>query len=193
MCSSDLDDQSDDPSAVTRDYVLRLDRDGAPVRELTLEEALRVVPESSVSSFKGGDLVLVDLVLVTPSPREFVVLDDPLPAGFEAVDARLATTGASYDVDRADDRASDDDDDEPGDDEVAKGTAYRPSQFLREIRDDRVLFFVDHLPAGMFRYRYLARATSIGAFVVPPAKAEEMYTPEVFGRTGADLIRISPK
>jgi hypothetical protein len=158
-----------------------------------LEEALRVVPESSVSSFKGGDLVLVDLVIVTPSPREFVVLDDPLPAGFEAVDARLATTGKSYDVDRADEPASDEDDDEPGDDEVAKGTAYRPSQFLREIRDDRVLFFVDHLPAGMFRYRYLARATSIGAFVVPPAKAEEMYTPEVFGRTGSDVIRVSAK
>ncbi|MEO7330308.1 MAG: MG2 domain-containing protein, partial [Minicystis sp.] len=32
-----------------------------------LEEALRTVPESSVSSFKGGDLVLCDLVIVTPS------------------------------------------------------------------------------------------------------------------------------
>jgi uncharacterized protein YfaS (alpha-2-macroglobulin family) len=160
-----------------------------------LEEALKIVPESSVSSFKGGDLVLVDLVVVTPSPREFVVLDDPLPAGFEAVDARLATTGRSYDVDAADDESGDDDDDgdEPSDDDVAKGGAYRPSRFLREIRDDRVLFFVDHLPAGMFRYRYLARATSLGAFVVPPAKAEEMYTPEVFGRTGSDLIRIGLK
>ena len=44
-----------------------------------------------------------------------------------------------------------------------------------------------------FRYRYLARATTLDAFVVPPTKAEEMYSPEVFGRTGADLIRISAK
>ena len=26
--------------------------------------------------------------------------------------------------------------------------------------------------------------------MVPPTKAEEMYTPEVFGRTGADLIKV---
>ncbi|MFO0762492.1 MAG: MG2 domain-containing protein [Byssovorax sp.] len=156
-----------------------------------LDEALKIVPESSVSSFKGGDLVLCDLVIVTPSPRTFVVIDDPLPAGFEAVDAKLATTGKSYDVDSAEEPGGDDDDD--SDDNVARGTAYRSSSFLREIRDDRVLFFVDHLPAGMFRYRYLARATSLGAFVVPPTKAEEMYTPEVFGRTGSDLVRINAK
>ncbi len=165
-----------------------------PVSPGALEEALRSVPESSLSSFKGGDLVLCDLVIVTPSPREFVVIDDPLPAGFEAVDTRLATTGRSFNVDLAGDNADyEDGDEDPDGDEVAKGTAYQSSRFLREIRDDRVLFFVDHLPAGMFRYRYLARATSLGAFVVPPAKAEEMYTPEVFGRTGSDLIRISAK
>jgi hypothetical protein len=63
---------------------------------------------------------------------------------------------------------------------------------VREIRDDRVLFFIDHMSAGMFHYRYLARATSLGTFVLPPTKAEEMYTPEVFGRTGSDVIRIAP-
>ena len=35
----------------------------------------------------------------------------------------------------------------------------------------------------MYRYRYLARATTLGTFVVPPTQVEEMYTPEVFGRT----------
>jgi hypothetical protein len=48
------------------------------------------------------------------------------------------------------------------------------------------------MSAGMFHYRYLARATSLGTFVLPPTKAEEMYTPEVFGRTGSDVIRIAP-
>jgi alpha-2-macroglobulin len=162
------------------------------VRPEGLEEALKTVPEASTSTFKGSDLILADLVVVTPSPREFVVIDDPLPAGFEAVDARLATTGAGYNVDDAASR-SDADDDEPSDDEVAVGTAYRPSRFLREIRDDRVLFFIDHLPAGIFRYRYLARATTLGAFVVPPTKAEEMYSPEVFGRTAAQTIQVTGK
>jgi alpha-2-macroglobulin len=156
-----------------------------------LDEALRTIPEAGVSSFKGGDLVLADLVLVTPSPRDFVVIDDPLPAGFEAVDARLATTGARFNVDAAASRGNDDD--EPVPDDVGSGRGYRQAAFLREIRDDRVLFFADHVPAGMFHYRYLARATTLGSFIVPPAKVEEMYTPEVFGRTAADVIKIGAK
>ena len=156
-----------------------------------LEDALKTIPETGTSSFHGGDLILADVIVVTPSPREIVVIDDPLPAGFEAVDAHLATTGARYDVDSADARSGGDgDDDDP--DQRAAGGKYGSSRFLREIRDDRVLFFVDHLSAGMFRYRYLARATTHGSFIVPPTKVEEMYTPEVFGRTGADLIKITP-
>ena len=155
-----------------------------------LEDALKSIPEASARAFRGSDLVLGDVVVVTSSPREFVVIDDPLPAGFEAVDARLATSGASVNVDRASARSGGDDEDE-GD--AASGRGYRPSGFLREIRDDRVLFFVDHMAAGMYHYRYLARATGLGTFVMPPTKVEEMYTPEVFGRTGAELVRISPK
>ena len=155
-----------------------------------LEDALKTIPETGTSSFHGGDIILADVIVVTPSPREIVVIDDPLPAGFEAVDAHLATTGARYDVDSAEARSGGGDDDDP--DPRAAGGKYGSSSFLREIRDDRVLFFVDHLSAGMFRYRYLARATTNGSFIVPPTKVEEMYTPEVFGRTGADLIKITP-
>ncbi|MEO8073634.1 MAG: hypothetical protein ABI686_10355 [Acidobacteriota bacterium] len=34
------------------------------------------------------------------------------------------------------------------------------------------------------------QATTPGQFVVPPAKAEEMYHPETFGRTGMDFVKI---
>lgn len=158
-----------------------------------LEEALGVLPAGSARAFKGGDLVLADVVVVAPQPREFVVIDDPLPAGFEAVDARLATTARGLDVDAAAARGDDEEEqtDEERDDAVATKRAYQPSRFIREIRDDRVLFFVDHMAAGMYRYRYLARATTLGAFVLPPTKAEEMYTPEVFGRTAAGTISIA--
>lgn len=162
------------------------------VQPEALAEALKSVPAATARAFRGSALVLGDVVVVTPSPRSFVVIDDPLPAGFEAVDARLRTTGASADVDAAADRGGADDDEEDPD-EAAAGRSFRPSSFVREIRDDRVLFFVDRMGAGMFHYRYLARATSVGAFVLPPTKVEEMYTPEVFGRTGADVIRVSPR
>lgn len=158
----------------------------------SLDEAVRTVPTTSATTFNGSDLVLVDIVVVTPSPRRFVVIDDPLPAGFEAVDMRLATTGAGLDVDAAASRArryGDDDDDAAR----AAGQAENYSWYQREIRDDRVLFFVDAMAAGMYHYRYLARATSIGRFVTPPARAEEMYSPEVFGRTDARVLTVQPK
>ncbi|MCC6557811.1 MAG: hypothetical protein IT372_33100, partial [Polyangiaceae bacterium] len=159
-----------------------------------VDARLATTARAGATRFSGGDLVLAEVVVVTPSPREFVVIDDPLPAGFEAVDARLATTARSLDVDRGDDRHDGGGDEgEEDDDERAMGRAYNPSRFIREIRDDRVLFAVDHMAAGMYRYRYLARATTLGSFVLPPTRAEEMYTPEVFGRSAADLIKVGER
>ena len=119
---------------------------------------------------------------------EYVVLDDPLPAGLEAVDARLATTArwANISGSAVDDRPYG-----PSyEDDVAHGRALLPSQYRRELRDDRVVFFIDHLAAGIYHYRYLARATTPGRFVVPPTRAEEMYNPEVFGRTAASQLEV---
>lgn len=131
-----------------------------------LQAALATLPESSQSRVRAGDLVLVDVVLVTAAPREQVVVDDPLPAGLEAVDAAFATTARSLDV--ADDAFD-----------------------HREMHDDRVLTFVEHMPAGVRHYRYLARATTPGAYLVPPTKAECMYEPEVFGRNAASKLTPS--
>jgi uncharacterized protein YfaS (alpha-2-macroglobulin family) len=46
------------------------------------------------------------------------------------------------------------------------------------------------MPAGIYHYRYLARATSLGRFVAPPTRAFEMYQPEVFARTGASIVEV---
>ncbi len=151
-----------------------------------LDEALATVPNKELLDFAGSDLVLADVVVVTPKPRSFVVIDDPLPAGFEAIDMRLATSsgrlgGAEYSAPRFDE------------DDEATGRADQFSWYTKELRDDRVLFFVDHMAAGVYRYRYLARATSFGKFVVPPTRAEAMYAPEIFGRNGATTIEVKPK
>jgi len=43
---------------------------------------------------------------------------------------------------------------------------------------------------GVHTYRYVARATTPGTFIVPPPKAEEMYTPETFGRGATDIVIV---
>jgi uncharacterized protein YfaS (alpha-2-macroglobulin family) len=148
-----------------------------------LEQAGVGAPPGVAKEVAAGSLVLVDVTLVTPAPREYVVVDDALPAGLEAVDPRLLTTadwlktGAAEDVSACADCEGTD---------SGGGTLYDRS----EVRDDRVLFFVDALPPGLWHFRYLARATTLGHFVVPPARAEEMYQPEVFGRTGAYEVTV---
>ncbi len=163
------------------------------VRPTALHDALGTVPGASQTSAKAGDLVLVDLFVVTPDPREQVVIDDPLPAGLEAVDASFETTARSLDVTDAagegdrDDTVSDD----PDGDARANGLAYNFAWYHREIRDERVLTFVEHMPAGLYHYRYLARAATFGRFVVPPTRAECMYEPETFGRTAGSTFEVT--
>jgi len=157
------------------------------VRPETLGDALRTVPTSGVTEVHAGDLVLADVVVVTPSPRRWVVVDDPLAAGLEAVDARLATSSSRLDVDDVGIVSDDADNDDDG---RAAGRGESTGWYRREVRDDRVLFFADDMAAGVHRYRYLARATTHGTFIVPPTRAEEMYAPEVFGRSASVPIRV---
>ena len=58
------------------------------------------------------------------------------------------------------------------------------------MRDERTEAFTTLLWGGVHSYVYYARATTPGTFVVPPAKAEEMYHPETFGRSGTDRVEI---
>jgi len=88
--------------------------------------------------------------------------------------------------------AGDTDDAEQTDDDDARasGRGWGEAWYHREMHDDRVLTFVEHMPAGMYHYRYLARATTVGKFLVPPTKAECMYDPGVFGRTAASELEV---
>jgi len=45
---------------------------------------------------------------------------------------------------------------------------------------------------GVYEYTYVVRATTIGEFVVPPTRAEEMYSPEVFGRAATERMVVAP-
>ena len=60
----------------------------------------------------------------------------------------------------------------------------------QNLREDRAEAFSSLLWEGVHTYRYVARATTPGTFVVPPPKAEEMYAPETFGRGSTDRVIV---
>jgi uncharacterized protein YfaS (alpha-2-macroglobulin family) len=156
-----------------------------------LEDAAKWIPRTTASHARAGDLVLVDLLLESAEPRKQVVLDDPLPAGLEALDTSFETTSrAATDAAAADVR--DESDERPGA-LSGIGAAFQTAAHHRDVHDDRVLTFFEDLPAGIYHLRYLARATAIGSFVVPPTRAECMYTPEVSGRTEATTFVVEAK
>ena len=127
------------------------------------------------TSFAAGDLVRVQLSVRTAQARRNVVIDDPIPAGLEPLDARLTSTpraelaGAGATTDAA----------WSGIDHV-------------EIQDERVLLFATGLQPGTLMYTYVARATAPGTFIAAPTQAEEMYRPEIFGRGATATMTIAP-
>jgi uncharacterized protein YfaS (alpha-2-macroglobulin family) len=139
---------------------------------------------------RAGARVRVRLTMVAPSRRYHVALVDPLPAGLEPLNPALATTGTVP---------------EDGGSDVAPigapglGGPRHPGHWWwwsrpwfdhQNLRDERVEAFSALLWEGVHTYRYVARATTPGTFVVPPPKAEEMYGPETFGRGATDRVLI---
>jgi uncharacterized protein YfaS (alpha-2-macroglobulin family) len=61
-----------------------------------------------------------------------------------------------------------------------------------ERHDDRVDLFATRLSEGTHEFSYLVRATTAGKFTAAPLRAEEMYTPEVFGRTASNVVEVKP-
>lgn len=123
-----------------------------------------------------GEVVRVDLYVSLPAPGYFVVVDDPLPGGLEAVDRELATTT----------QAEEDDTPAPGSLRLqaphwGKGGASRHGFQHRELRHQAARFYAERLAAGRYHLQYSAQAIAPGEFHLPPLHAEEMYNPDVHG------------
>ncbi len=143
---------------------------------------------------KAGARVRVRLTLVAPARRYHVALVDPLPAGLEALNPDL-TTSEQAPPGMTDEEIELENEDGSPMSELERvssmSTWWNGRWYNHEgFRDDRVEIFADRLEGGVWRYDYVARATTPGVFNVPPTKAEELYHPETFGRTATELVRI---
>jgi len=138
------------------------------------------------STLHRGDIVRVELTLDVPAERHYVVLTDPLPGAFEAVNHQLATADATAPT------------------HAPRGTTLwfdygawpnysivSDGFYHREIALDAVRFYADILPAGHYRLIYAAQVICPGRFLAPPPKAIETYQPDVFGRGRAALVEVA--
>lgn len=105
----------------------------------------------------SGDLIVVKLRLTGRKARH-LMLEDPIPAGAEQLDS-IGNLNLDY-TDRG-------------------WTDWYSS---REFRDRRTVFFLDYFD-GDVTLQYAMRVQIPGEFVVAPARAELMYTPEIYSNT----------
>ncbi len=126
---------------------------------------------------RAGARVRVRLTMMADNRRYHVALVDPLPAGLEIVNPALAVSG---------DLPQD-----PNAPDYRYGWWWWRTWYEHQnMRDERAEAFASLLWEGVYQYSYVARATTPGIFVVPPTKAEEMYSPEVFGRSSSDWVIV---
>ena len=147
--------------------------------------------QSPGTKFTAGELVRVTLRFRLPKERRYVAVVDPLPAGFEPVESWFNTTARDL-VDRNDrqDSREQDEAESSGDEADWLERWLRGGFDHVEKHDDRVLLFATRLGEGVHTFTYVARATTAGTFHAGPARAEEMYEPEVFGRTPSTMVEI---
>ena len=198
---------------------LRIEASGAPVfYSLTVDEvplepptrpdAQGIVVErwyerfedgKPVTEVNEGDLVRGRLRITVPADREFVAVEDLLPAGLEVVDLSLRTTSlgpfqseAAREAERLGDRANPTASSLPWLYGSWAGGWWSPWEH-KEIRDDRVVYFARVLWKGSYTATYVARATTAGTFVGPPAHAEEMYNQSLGGRSDGGTFKVVPR
>ena len=147
--------------------------------------------------FKAGATVRVKLHFKNIGVRYHVALIDPLPAGAEPINASFSGNRTLIEpTSRTGDRV-------PGGNPRPGSSRrrgerggmtsawWRHSWFEHQnLRDHEAEAFTSLLTAGEHDYSYMMRATTPGSYVVPPAKVEEMYSSETFGRTGTEHVIV---
>ncbi len=125
-----------------------------------------VTPPASVS-LSAGRVFAIDDVVTLDHGVENLTIEDPLPAGLEAIDETFSTSPQTV-ISGWDDWNLDN----------------------RTIDRDRVTAFASHLAPGVYALHYLVRSVTPGDYAWPGARAYLQYAPEEFGRTSTSRLRV---
>jgi alpha-2-macroglobulin len=152
--------------------------------------AFRVVrtlndPSSSASTGAGVALATMDLAPTKPvdvaagrvfdvgvrviadHPVDRLLIEDALPAGFEAVDTSFRTALQAI---------------------VPQSNSWQID--TSQIYSDRVVAYASHLDPGVYELHYLVRSVTPGTFAWPGARAFLQDAPEQFGRSASTTLTI---
>jgi len=134
-------------------------------------DQVKIREEKGVYNVKKGTMIKVEIEFKAHNPRFNVALVEKLAGGFTVENKALKNL-------------------QPVEDSL-KSSVRGPWFEHFNVWDDRVECFAGNLAAGTFKFEYIVCASLAGEFIVPPAKIEEMYRPEIYGSTSSSKIVIS--
>ena len=115
-------------------------------------------------AYNIGDVVRVTVWVSADSDKGYVYVTSPLPAGFEAINYRLNTAQYTGEYERF----------------YWRDWGYN----RKDLRDDRVDYFITRLYHGTQTFSYLMRAVTAGEFSVLPAEATPHVSRRCLGTFG---------
>lgn len=129
-------------------------------------------------AYNRGDLVEVTLTLDVAEQVSYVLVEDPIPAGFEVLSERTNPSGWGACP------------------WCGPADAFHWQEWgynRKDVYADRVNFFITELWPGKRTFTYLMRATTAGVFSVLPGQAYPMYREEVWGRSASAQMVVAPE
>jgi alpha-2-macroglobulin len=144
---------------------LRVTREIQKVGEEKVLQKLGLYAFDKPLTLKTGEVLDIGLEIIADHPIDHVVINDPLAAGLEAVDASFQTATAAL---------------------QAKADSWQLG--FRNIHRDRIIAYADHLEPGVYSLHYLVRSVTPGTFLWPGAQVHLQYAPEEFGRAADSTL-----
>ncbi|MGB2925852.1 MAG: alpha-2-macroglobulin family protein, partial [Limnothrix sp.] len=146
---------------------IRITRYIRPANEAEVARKYGLYDLSEPFSVEAGQIFDIGLEVITDHPVDHVLISDPLPAGFEAIDTDFQTATTYYQPQRDDWQLN-----------------------YQKIYTDKVVAYGDRLNAGVYNLHYLVRAITPGSFDYPGAAVSLQYNPETFGRSASSVLQV---
>lgn len=148
---------------INRRYTLANDETNTPITEAHI-----------------GELVRVRLTIIIPNSLHYVTIEDPFPAGAEAVNPNLLTSqqnGTRPELNLGN--------------PLSRGWGWWYFSNI-EFYDEKAILSATYLPAGTYEFVYTLRPGLEGVYNVIPPIGYEFYFPDVYGRGAGSTFTVLP-
>jgi uncharacterized protein YfaS (alpha-2-macroglobulin family) len=145
-------------------------------REISKVNDEKVIQKTGMYAFdkplklQPGEVFDIGLEIITDHPVDHLVIKDPLPAGFEAVDQSFQTATPAL---------------------QAKADSWQLG--YKTIYKDRIISYAEHLETGVYNLHYLVRSVTPGTYLWPGAEVHLQYAPEEFGRNADSIVILDER